>query len=201
MTVNINNTTNKIVKKIKISGESECKGHILVPAVLVSGMGNVRPGPCRRTDAAPSRLPQWIRSRTWFSTRWINTRRPCAWRRSSEQKRSGTQRGTGEKREEANEEWVVTMVLKWAAKKKNKSVLEEQMLRKQRRGKAVDTEPPSTSLGMSLGEGAQLSPGCFLSPFCILRPAAVRQGPWAPEKEEGQSKGGGVKKKKKKKWL
>lgn len=89
----------------------------------------------------------------------------------------------------------MTMVLKRAAKK-NKSVLEEQMLRKQRRGKAVDVEPPSTSLGMSPGEGAQLSPGCFLSPFCILRPAAVRQGPWAPEKEEGQSKSRGVKKKK-----
>lgn len=100
----------------------------------------------------------------------------------------------GEKREEVNEEWVVMMVLNWAAKKK-KSVLEEQMLRKQGRGKAVDIEPPSTSWGMSLGEGAQLSPGCFLSPFCILRPAAVRQGLCAPEKEEGQSKGGGGRKK------
>lgn len=81
MTVNINNTTNKIVKKIKISGESECEGHVLVPAVLVLGMGNVRPGRWHRTNAAPSRLPQSIRSRTWFSTRWINTRRLCAWRR------------------------------------------------------------------------------------------------------------------------
>lgn len=53
MTVNINNTTNKIVKKIKISGESERKGHVLVPAVLVSGMGNTRPVPA----AAPTLLP------------------------------------------------------------------------------------------------------------------------------------------------
>lgn len=53
MTVNINNTTNKIVKKIKISGESEREGHVLVPAVLVSGMGNAHPVPA----AAPMLLP------------------------------------------------------------------------------------------------------------------------------------------------
>lgn len=52
MTVNINNTTNKIVKKIKIAGEELSQNHC---AGLE--MGNVGLGLCRHANAAPSCLP------------------------------------------------------------------------------------------------------------------------------------------------
>lgn len=61
MTVNINNTTNKIVKKIKISGEKGAGGahpgtHGMHGTASPLEMGTARPCLCRVTNAAPSCL-------------------------------------------------------------------------------------------------------------------------------------------------
>lgn len=73
------------------------------------------------------------------------------------------------------------------------SELEEQMQRKQRRGKAVDTVPPQHK-PVSAGEvpggrcAAGPRPGCFLSLLCISETSGSL---CAPEDQEGCSKGGG----------
>lgn len=84
VTVNINNTTNKIVKKIKLSGERKQEGHVPAPAASQSPCR--RWGLCARASAVSPTLlslvsSQLIRSQMWSSIRWINTRRPCAPRR------------------------------------------------------------------------------------------------------------------------